>query len=37
MKQIKFKNGSTIYTLTDQNKYKHVEGKSLDKLILDEK
>lgn len=33
---IHLKNGSTIYTLTDHNKYKHVEGKSLDKLILDE-
>ncbi len=33
---IYLKSGSTIYTVTDHNKYKHVEGKSIDKVMLDE-
>ncbi len=33
---IHLKEGSRIYTFTDQNKYKHVEGKSIDKVMFDE-
>lgn len=34
--EISLKNGSTIYITTDHNQYKHVEGKSLSHVILDE-
>ena len=33
---IELKNGSTIYVTTDENKYKHVEGKSMEFIKLDE-
>jgi len=33
---IKFKKGSKIYILIDHNKYKHVKGKSIDTVLLDE-
>jgi len=33
---IRMKNGSTIYVTTDENKYKHVEGKSVKYIKLDE-
>lgn len=34
--EISLKNGSTIYITTDHNQYKHVEGKSLSHVMLDE-
>lgn len=34
--EISLKNGSTIYCMTDNNQYIHVEGKSLNHCILDE-
>lgn len=34
--EISLKNGSTIYCLTDNYEYRHVEGKSLNHCILDE-
>ena len=34
--EISLRNGSTIYITTDHNQYRHVEGKSLDHVILDE-
>ena len=34
--EISLKNGSTIYCMTDNDQYKHVEGKSLNHCILDE-
>ena len=34
--EISLKNGSVIYATTDHNQYKHVEGKSLDHVMLDE-
>lgn len=34
--EISLKNGSTIYCMTDNNQYQHVEGKSLNHCILDE-
>ena len=36
MGEISLKNGSTIYCMTDNNQYIHVEGKSLNHCILDE-
>jgi len=33
---IELKNKSTIYVTTDENKYKHVEGKSIKYIKLDE-
>jgi hypothetical protein len=36
MGEISLKNGSTIYCMTDNNQYIHVEGKSLSHCILDE-
>lgn len=33
---IKLKNGSTIYVSSDENEYKHVEGKSMKYIKLDE-
>ena len=33
---IELKNGSKIYVMTDENKYKHVEGKSIKYIKLDE-
>ncbi len=36
MGEISLKNGSTIYCVTDNNQYIHVEGKSLNHCILDE-
>jgi len=34
--EISLRNGSTIYCMTDNNQYRHVEGKSLNHCILDE-
>lgn len=34
--EISLRNGSTIYCMTDNNEYIHVEGKSLNHCILDE-
>ncbi|MGI0083109.1 MAG: terminase large subunit domain-containing protein [Nitrosopumilaceae archaeon] len=34
--EVRFKNGSTIYFVTDENRYCHVEGKSPDEVIFDE-
>jgi len=34
--EISLKNGSVIYATTDHNQYGHVEGKSLDHVMLDE-
>jgi len=34
--EISLKNGSVIYATTDHNQYAHVEGKSLDHVMLDE-
>ena len=34
--EISLKNGSTIYCMTDNNQYQHVEGKSLNHCMLDE-
>ena len=34
--EISLRNGSTIYVTTDHNQYRHVEGKSLDHVMLDE-
>lgn len=34
--EISLKNGSTIYITTDHGQYRHVEGKSLDHVMLDE-
>ena len=34
--EISLRNGSTIYCMTDNNQYIHVEGKSLNHCILDE-
>lgn len=36
MGEISLRNGSTIYCITDNNQYIHVEGKSLNHYILDE-
>ena len=36
MGEISLRNGSTIYCMTDNNEYIHVEGKSLNHCILDE-
>lgn len=33
---IKLKNGSTIYTVTDGTKWKHVKGVSCKHFVLDE-
>jgi hypothetical protein len=34
--EISLRNGSTIYITTDHGQYRHVEGKSLDHVMLDE-